>query len=1084
MNFGNGDQGDPIPAVLGAAMQAFSSGLDHWQQRMFSMKCFTFCNGTLLFSLGLLLASLNGSSGPILASGLQTAIGDQVSFNRDVRPILSDKCFACHGFDANHREADLRLDVPPQDSPDWEGWVIVPGDPEASELWKRITGSDPSLVMPPPESHKGLTSEEQEVLRRWILQGASYEAHWSFQPIRQPDVPGVEKFVNPIDAFVYHRLQQRGLGFSQPAEKSVLIRRVAFALTGLPPTPAAVAEFLEDDAEDAYQRMVERYLESPHYGEEMARHWLDLARYADTHGLHLDNERQMWAYRDWVIASFNRNQPFDQFTLEQLAGDLLPEPTQDQLVATGFNRCNVTTSEGGSIDAEFLFRYAVERASTTAETWLGLTAGCAVCHDHKFDPISQKEFFSLYAFFYSAADPAMDGNALLTQPVLRLDTEADRQQLAEYRRLAVEARKLLDQQVAALEYVDPASLNPAPPTEIIHHSWFDDQFPEKGRLYASPGQTPEFVEQVNEKVPVFSGRLALKRSDPGLAQDVWETSDGALTIPRQAIFFAHVYLDPNDLPRSIMVQFHKGGWNHRAVWGDYDLIPWGEPNTHQRVGMGAMPDAGQWVRLEFPLEGVGLQRGDAITGFALTQHGGTVCWDQVGVTGESNPAKDPELSFLAWWKKGMAENDTDLPAELQPILRQGPGEVDQEAEQKLLRQYLLRHCGSTKIQLADYLQQIRNWETREREYEANIPRTFVFKDLPQPRQAHVMLRGDYSQPGEPVNPDVPAALPPLQTAAGQLANRLDLARWLLDEANPLTARVAVNRFWQQFFGTGLVKTSADFGSQGDPPSHPELLDYLAIHFRQSGWDVKDLVRLLLNSLTFQQSTAVTPRLLEQDPHNQWLARMSRLRLDAEQIRDQALAVSGLIQWEMGGKGVKPYQPPNIWEPVGFVGSNTRFYQPDRGPALYRRSIYTFLKRTAPPPFMSNFDAPNREQSCARRERSNTPLQALQLMNDVQFFEAARGLATRMIAEGGAEAASRLQVGARWTLARSLTEPELAILQQQLTTHQARYQQAPEQARQLLAVGESPVAELEPAEFAAYVLVASTLMNLDESLNRN
>jgi len=1021
-------------------------------------------------------------------TALGAAVDDQepIQFNRDVRPILSDKCFACHGFDPNHRQADLRLDQPPE--ADGQSWVIVPGQPEASVFWERVIAEEEDLRMPPPSTHKQLSSGEKETLRRWIEQGAVFEGHWAFQPLRRdmavPSVPGVDQ---PIDAFIRHRLSALGMEPAPPAEKETLIRRLSFALTGLPPTPEQVAQYRQDTAPDAYERLVQRFLDAPEYGEEMARHWLDLARYADTHGMHLDNERQMWAYRDWVIRSFNQNQPFDAFTIEQLAGDLLPDPSLDQLIATGFNRCNVTTGEGGSIDAEFLFRYAVERTSTTAEVWLGLTAGCAVCHDHKFDPISQAEFYSLYAFFYSAADPAMDGNALLTQPAVRLEAESDRQHLAELDGRMAQLRERMREVAQQLDYADPAQQSPEPGPQLVQEWWMDDDFLATGRVQASPGQATEFVTATATGQLPWQGEKMLKRQDTGLAQDVWETASQPLRLPAQAKLVAHVYLESDDLPRAIMIQFNHGGWKHRAVWGDYDVIDWGQANTTERVGMGDLPQAGQWVRLEIPSELVGLKSGDAITGFALTQFGGTVYWDQVGVEAEVNPATDPTLSFAAWWRDVAAQDQAGLPVELRETAAAGPsGTAAPHLIRDLRIHYLINHCGAVAEAFSAQKQELAALEQQRRDYEAGLPSTFIFRDLPQPRPAHVMMRGQYDQPAQEVFPDVPSVLPPLlRDQESSRANRLDLARWLVSRDHPLTARVAVNRYWQQFFGVGLVQSSADFGSQGEPPTHPELLDWLAAEFQDSGWDVKALVRQIVSSETFKQSSQVTAEAYERDPTNRWLARMSRPRLDAEQIRDNALLVSGLLQPVKGGAGVKPYQPPNIWEPVGFAGSNTRFYTRDSGSALYRRSIYTFLKRTAPPPFMSNFDAPNREQTCSRRQQNNTPLQALQLMNDVQHVEAARALASRVMQDGPTELTSRLKMAVEIVLARQATNDEIRILTDQYQRHWQSYQSDKDQAVALVSVGESKVpADWDPVELAAFTLICNTLLNLDETLTRN
>jgi mono/diheme cytochrome c family protein len=1016
----------------------------------------------------------------------QGAEPERISFNQHIRPIFSDKCFSCHGFDAKHRKADLRLDTAEGAYADNDGVrAIVPGDLEKSEAWKRILSKDEDEVMPPPDSHKTLSEAERALIKRWIEQGATYQKHWSFEAPAK-SAPPATNATHAIDAFIDARLQRAGLQRSPEADRPTLIRRVALALTGLPPKPADVDAFTKDPAPDAYEKMVDRYLASPHFGEEMARHWLDIARYADTHGLHLDNERQMWAYRDWVVKAFNQNLPFDQFTIQQLAGDLLPNPTTDQLIATGFNRCNVTTSEGGSIEAEWVFRYAVDRASTTAQAWMGLTAGCAMCHDHKFDPISQKEFYQLYAFFHSAADPAMDGNALLTRPVLKLASDEQKTKLAEFDAKIASKQKEVDAAAQKIAYVDPATVQPRPAAQDLETLWFDDDFPAGAKIKSGPGAATVFATKAQGGT-VHSGERALKRTGKGITQDYYEGGSAPLTVPPSATIFAHVFLDPTDPPKAVMLQFHKGDWKHRAVWGDYEAIQWGAVNTTERVHMGPLPATSMWVRLEVPAEKLGLKPGDQLTGIAFTQFDGTVSWDTAGVKGRNDPAEDPARSFLAWRKSRAGKDTQGAPPEINKLLKQGVAKELKGDDEKRLREYYLQHvCMETKAQFGTIAAELATLKQQKEDFDKAIPSTFIYNDLAKPRESFVMERGAYDKPGAKVEPATPAVFPPLKKEkADGRATRLDLARWLIAAENPLTARVAANRLWQQFFGMGLVKSSGDFGSQGEPPSHPELLDWLAVTYRENGWDTKAFIRLLLTSQTFRQSSKATPALVQKDPENRLLARGPRFRLDAEQIRDSALFVSGLINLEFGGKGVKTYQPPNIWEPVGFAGSNTRFYKQDSGPALYRRSIYTFLKRTAPAPFMSNFDAPNREQICTGRERSNTPLQALQLMNDVQYVEAARALADRMLREGGKTSGERIAFAFRTVLSRAPEPAEVAILEKQLAAHTLRFNQNPEAAKQLITQGESkPNAAVAPAELAAHTMVASALLNLDETICRN
>ncbi len=880
-------------------------------------------------------------------------------------------------------------------------------------------------------------------------------------------------------------LQREGLKFSPEADRETLIRRVAFALTGLPPTLKEVDAFLGDSSPDAYGKMVDRYFASPRHGEEMAKHWLDVARYGDTHGLHLDNERQMWAYRDWVVRAFNENLPFDKFTTWQLAGDLLPNATQDQLIATGFNRCNVTTSEGGSIAEEYVYRYAVDRTSTMIETWMGLTGGCAVCHDHKFDPISAKEFYSLYSFFQSNADPAMDGNVLLTKPVLQLATPAQEAQMKKLDAKIAPLRAQMNAKLKEVTYTDPATLKPLPPAKETETVWIEDDFP-AGAKAQSNGGTPPTQWVTAEDGQVFSGKRALKRSAAGLAQDYYSGGAAPFEAPVGAKFFLQVYLDPADPPEAVMIQFHTGKWENRAVWGNPDVIPYGQLNTPTRFGAGALPEPGKWARLEVDAAAIDIKPGEKITGVAFTLHGGTAYFDHMGVVARVAPANDPAQSFIAWQKPAAGKDTPGVPAEINKLLKDGPKKLKPEQEKQLRDYYLTNVCAETKGAFTALAKE-RDALQRERDDLAkNIPSTFIWNDLEKPRESFVMMRGQYDKPGEKVEPATPAIFPPLKKAAPEgRATRLDLANWLLSPEHPLTARVTVNRLWQQFFGTGIVKTSFDFGSQGSVPSHPELLDWLAVTFREGGWDTRKMIRLMLTSATFRQSSAATPALVQRDPENRLYARGPRFRLDAEQLRDDALFVSGLMNFEMGGKGVKPYQPPNIWEPVGFGGSNTRNYVQDKGAALYRRSLYVFLKRTAPPPFMTNFDAPNREQSCAVRERSNTPLQALQLMNDVQHFEAARGFAERIMTEGGATPAERITFAYRVALSRKPTQEEITVVEGTFGKFLAEYAQSPDAAKKVIHNGESkPKAGLPETELAAWTLVANLILNLDETITRN
>lgn len=1009
-----------------------------------------------------------------------------ISFNRDVRPILSEYCFACHGFDAKQRKADLRLDVAEGAYADRDGNPpLKPGNLMESEVWLRVISESPEEVMPPPSTKKKLSAEQKDILRKWIEQGAKYQKHWAFEVPVKPAEPAVKNAAwakNAIDRFILARLEAVGLPPRPEANRSTLIRRVAFALTGLPPTLAEIAEYESDQSPQAYENMVDRYLKSPRYGEEMARHWLDVARYADTHGLHLDNERSMWAYRDWVIKSFNDNQRFDQFTIDQLAGDLLPNPTRDQWVATGFNRCNVTTSEGGSIEAEFTYRYAVERTSTMIETWMGLTGGCAVCHDHKYDPLSQKEFYSLYSFFYSAADPAMDKNTTTTDPFYKLFTDESTAALAKAQADEAEAKRVLEEAVSKIEYQDPATQQTAPERRAVEEVWLDDIFPLGAKTTCSSRNSAIWVTAPDADPPV--GRRVLQQASAANYQDKFENPAQPLRIPEAPKVFVWVKLDTLEVPDAIMVELGSAAGSRKAIWGDPQRF---SAMKTDKNWLGELPAAGTWTKLEIPLEKLDIKAGEEIRSVALAQFGGIAWWDGLTVTGEVTPATDLRSSFTAWWKERTGKDTLGLPAELVPVLKDGPDKnPTAELREKLLRFYLAFVARPAN---PDVQQKQTAWLTAQASraaIEESVPGTFIFKNLDQPREAFVMLRGQYDKPGDKVEPATPAVLPALVKSTPEArASRLDLAKWLLAPEHPLTARVTVNRFWQQFLGTGLVKTSSDFGSQGEVSSHPELLDWLAVWYRENGWNTKALVKLILTSATFRQDTHVTPDLLRVDPENRLYARGPRFRLDAEQIRDNVLFVSGLINLQMGGRGVKAYQPPNIWEPVGYADSNTRFYLQDHGPSLYRRSIYAFLKRTAPPPFMSNFDAPNREQACARRERSNTPLQALQLMNDTQHFEAARALGERLLVEGGGTPEERIAFAYRTILSRQPKPEEVAIVKQALDSYLTRFGKDAEAAKKVVAVGESkPKGNRPEAELAAYTLLSNLILNLDETVMRN
>ena len=792
---------------------------------------------------------------------------DKVAFNRDVRPILSDTCFKCHGPDAARREGNLSLvtrdDALAPRAGGGSAPAVVPGRPGDSEAYRRLVTDDPKKRMPPAGSGvPALAPEQVETIRRWIEQGAEYQAHWAFIPPVAPAIPETSEpscSRNPVDRFVRDRLDREGLRPSPEASRETLIRRASLDLTGIPPTPAEVDAFVADASPDAYEKVVDRLLASPRYGERMAQSWLDAARYADTAGYQADWERSMWPWRDWVIRAFNDNMPFDRFTVEQLAGDMLPDATVQQKLATGFNRNHRINDEGGIIPAEYAVEYVVDRVETTAAVWLGLTAGCARCHDHKYDPLSQREFYRLYAYFNNVPEVGQDG------------------------------RK---------GYAEPHIVVPTP-------GW------------GPPEGTPVMVMQ-------------------------------EMSPPRDTYLLKR---------------------------GAYD-----QPDTSEKLTPGI----------------------PAALASALTSAAGIS--PSPGTPGEGGGEGLPPRS-------GDANAQRPTPNVERPI-----GESDVERS--------TLDVGSS--------------------HSPHLPRT------PEPR------------------------------------NRLELARWLVATGNPLTARVTVNRFWQHLFGVGLVKTSEDFGAQGEYPSHPELLDWLATEFVRTGWDVKALHKLVVTSATYRQSSRATPALRERDPENRLLARGARFRLDAHAVRDNALAAGGLLVEKLGGPPVKPYQPPGLWEELSFGNGKTTIdkYVQGTGGQLYRRTLYTFWTRTVPPPALAIFDAGGREACTVRLGRTNTPLQALNLLNDVTYMEAARELAERMMRDGGASPADRLAHGFRVATARRPDARELASLLRGFGQYAGTYRADPAAAAALLSVGESPRdPALDPAELAAYAAAANVLLNLDETMTR-
>ncbi len=1010
----------------------------------------------------------------------------QVNYARDVRPILSDNCFACHGPDNHKRKAGLRFDTKDGAFTKLESGstAIVPGKLEESELIDRINNEDPDLRMPPAKSGKKLTAAQVAVLRRWVEQGAKTSSHWAFEPAVKPPAPSVKNEGwprNTIDRFILARLEAEGLSPAREAAKTTLIRRVTLDLTGLPPTLEQVDAFLADRSPEAYEKVVDGLLESPRYGEHMARFWLDAARYGDTHGLHLDNYREIWPYREWVINAFNTNKKFDSFILEQLAGDLLPNPTPDQLIATGFNRCHVSTNEGGSIEEEVYVRNVVDQVDTNGTVFLGLTTGCARCHDHKYDPIRTKDYYQLFAFFNNIDGPPMDGNGAKWAPIVRVPT---RKQADETRALAAEIAQLeqAKREIITRMVADPGQIKDdgdgkavGARTEFV---WIDDALP-AGATHQGEG---EFVEK--PKNPVFSGRAALRITARGVNQRFFDSSPRKLRVGAGDTLFAYVYVASNRPAKELMLQWHtNGNWTHRAYWGG-NQVDFGKDGTPERTRLGDLPAPGKWVRLEVPVEKLKLAPGTEIDGWAFTQFDGTVFWDKAGI--ETTTPQDGQLynSLSAWINSVRSGASGGVP---EPIKKIAAIEKPKRSESQLkeLIAYFIEHAYAKTAKLLEPIDaKVALVQRRRKELEEQLPTTLVFREKGgEPKPAFLLKRGEYDQRGEKVERGVPAFLPPLPPGAP--VNRLGLAQWLIAPNHPLTARVAVNRLWLQVFGTGFVKTAEDFGAQGEPPSHPELLDWLAVTFREEGWNVKRLMKQLVMSAAYRQSARVTPESLAKDPANRLLARGPRFRLDAEMLRDQALFVSGLLVERLGGASVKPPQPSGLWEAVAYTDSNTAHFKADSGPdKVHRRSLYTFWKRTAAPPQMTTFDAPSRESCQVRRERTNTPLQALLLLNEPQFVEAARKLAERTLREGGSTSEDRLTFIHRVVLARPPEAKDLAELTAALNDLTTHFTHDPGAARQLLATGETrPDPRTDPSILAAWTMVANVILNLDEAITK-
>lgn len=977
---------------------------------------------------------LLGTTCALLATSLMASTpAGQVDFGHEVRPILANKCFKCHGPDEAARQAHLRLDTfegATAVSPGGEQ-AVAPGNPAASALLARIASEDAEERMPPPEVGAALTPEEQATLRAWIAGGAAYKEHWSFTRVERPELPRTQNTVwprNPVDDFVLARLEAEGLTPSPAADRATLARRVYLDLTGLPPTPAEVADFENDKSAVAYEALVDRLLASPHFGERWARVWLDLARYADTKGYEKDDRRSIWRYRDWVIDAINADMPFDEFTIEQIAGDLLPDPTMEQQLATAFHRNTMTNDEGGTDDEEFRTAAVIDRVNTTATIWLGLTMGCAQCHTHKYDPITQTEYYQFFAFFnqtedadsYPVETPVMPAPTL-EQQQQRATLQAARSDLTA--RMDLEAQRLIERGASWEQALrDRAAATP-----------------QAGPWHVAPFFTAADYDAAYDTV--FPPEQAVDKPAAALeAAAIWQAmpdwQDGALqTLPNDGAGATYLYRILS-APRADKVTFSLGSNDGIRVWLNGKAIH----NNRTKRAVAADQDT---VQAE-------LAAGENVLLMKIVDAGGA----------------------HGFYFRMTAET---VPAE---ILRT----LDQPAEARSPEglQQAKTYYAAVAPELAELRARLAAIDAETAALDGAVPQVPVLRELPADKQrvTHRFERGSFLSPAEEVSAGVPAIFPNLPAEAPR--NRLGLAKWLVSRDNPLTARVTVNRFWESFFGTGIVATLDDFGTQGEWPTHPDLLDWLAVEFMERGWSIKQLCRTIVTSATYQQRSEVSPALQEADPYNRLLARGPRFRLEAETIRDQALTIAGLLNPELHGPSVMPVQPEGVWQLVYSSDKWVTSSETER----HRRGLYTFWRRSSPYPSMVTFDAPSREVCTAQRIRTNTPLQAFVTLNDPVYIEAAQALARRMITEGGDSPVLRAKFGFVAATGRDPKPAELFQLTALYSSERAHYSAQPDAAHDMACKPMGPLPpSIDVAEAAAWTVVGNVILNLDEVLNK-
>jgi hypothetical protein len=1097
-------------------------------------------SGTIIGGFGLALCA-------ILVLVVQAApqeappLPPTIEFNRDIRPILSDKCFQCHGPSVQSGTVRFDLEDGARHALSGGQFAVVPGDPANSQMIKRITAADPAVRMPRSQggaaAGEPLTGREIALLTRWIEQGAKWQKHWSFIPPTRPELPkGLKdpKWVrNPIDAFVLQRLEHEGLKPSPEADSATLLRRVSLDLTGLPPTPAELDAFLADKSANAYEKVVDRLLRSPQYGERMAFPWLDASRYADSNGYQTDGERFMWRWRDWVINAFNRNMPWNQFTIEQLAGDLLPNATLDQKIATGFNRNHRGNSEGGIIPEEYAAEYVVDRVDTTSTVFLGLTLGCARCHNHRFDPVTQKEFYQLFAYFNNVPEHGKFRRVGNSPPYIVAPLPAQQAQLKQFEDRLAAASAIyakLQPDMARAQRDWERSLDKSTPVDwaparelVAYYSFDSDLKPQvavlqdtKGSaspIYVRPGtdakapaskpnaspapilapgrigQAARFdgktFVQFDGDIAGFdsygSGRGAIGENDPSVTYDdaytlaawIYPTAASGAIVTRDEDIF-----EPNG-----------HGLNLRDGKIEYDLVTkWVDEGIRLRTEKPITLN--QWHHVTLSYTGSRWASGVKVYVDGEDQKLEILIDDfnsqgavkreplRIGAGGGAENRFHGDIDEVRIYKRALSAEEAGILADLTPVtaIAALPEDKRSPAQAAKIRDYFLEHALPANI--AEARAQLMDAQAKRDAFYQSLPTVMVMEEMAVPRETHVLVRGMYDKPGEMVTPKLPAVL--ASSPDAYPPNRLGLAQWLVDPSNPLMARVTVNRFWQMYFGTGVVKTAEDFGSQGEPPSHPELLDWLATEFVRTGWDVKAMQKSIVMSATYRQSSHVTPELLAKDPDNRLLAHGPSMRLSADLVRDQALAIAGLLVNKTGGPSVKPYQPDGLWNEIGGGGA----YVQDHGDKLYRRSLYTFWRRSIPPPSMANFDASARESHMVRPVLTNTPLQALDLMNDVAYVEAARVFAQRVMKEGGATPAARIAYAFRVATARQPKPAEAAILLNAFTRNLEQFKAKADAALKYVSYGEHPRdTKLDVSELAAYTSVTSLILNLNETVTK-